>query len=101
MAQPGSAKARGVNDVIKRIRTQSAECVDELFRDGTAENPDAGLLVGDGFSYSDENCAVDEVCDGGDGGALRGDGGDGHNGGNGGNAGWYGGKRCCINEPGV
>ena len=32
VAKPGSAKARGVNDTIMRIRLQSADCADVLFR---------------------------------------------------------------------
>ena len=33
----GSVRERGVNIVIERIRQQSDDCVDILFRDGTAE----------------------------------------------------------------
>ena len=60
---------------------------------GTAERPDAGLLIGDGYSYSsfdDALCA--NGCNGGRGGLLFGNGGNGWNGGNGGNAGFFGGN---------
>ena len=89
---PGSARERGVTGVIARIKAKSAACVDVLFRDGTAENPNAGILGGDGFSYSLEgSCTGTAPCNGGNAGKLEGDGGDGWNGGTGGNAGWYGG----------
>lgn len=55
--------------------------------DGTADNPNAGLLVGNGFSYDATTCPTS--CNGGSGGIL-GNGGDGYNGGNGGSAGWFG-----------
>ena len=56
--------------------------------DGTADNPDAGLWVGDGFSYTAATCPTGS-CDGGSGGVF-GSGGNGYNGGNGGWAGWFG-----------
>ena len=87
----GSARALGVDATIKRIREKSQACEDVLFRDGTAENPNAGILVGNGFSFDESTCPVDETCHGGNAGALRGSGGKGHHGGNGGSAGWFGG----------
>ena len=64
----------------------------EFFRtfigDGTADNPDAGLLFGNGFSYDATTC-LGAICNGGRGG-IFGNGGDGFNGGNGGAAGWFG-----------
>lgn len=55
--------------------------------DGTAENPNAGLFVGNGFSYSSATCV--SSCKGGNAG-LFGNGGNGFGGGAGGNAGWFG-----------
>ena len=58
---------------------------------GTSGSPNAGLLVGNGYSYSafDTQCVGSTVCDGGRGGLLLGAGGNGYNGGNGGNAGLF------------
>lgn len=56
--------------------------------DGTASNPNGGLLVGDGFSYDAVSCPTGS-CNGGSGG-IFGSGGAGYNGGNGGWAGWFG-----------
>jgi len=55
---------------------------------GTADNPNAGLLFGNGFSYDSTTC-LGAICNGGNGG-LVGNGGNGFNGGNGGAAGWFG-----------
>ena len=74
---PGSARKRGVEQVIARIKDKSAACVDVLFRDGTADNPDAGLLGGDGFSYDSGTCPGVAACNGGNAGKLTGNGGDG------------------------
>jgi hypothetical protein len=52
---------------------------------GTATHPDAGLLFGNGFSYSATSCASGTACNGGRAG-LVGNGGDGFNGGKGGSA---------------
>ncbi|MFM8239242.1 MAG: hypothetical protein ACKOAW_02880, partial [Actinomycetota bacterium] len=57
--RPGSAKARGVDRTIERIRQKSKGCEDVLFGDGTAENPNAGLLVGNGYSYDVSTCSED------------------------------------------
>ncbi len=62
-----------------------------LFGDGTAQNPNAGILIGNGFSYDAETCPGISACDGGNGGLLLGSGGNGYNGGNGGSAGFFGG----------
>jgi hypothetical protein len=60
-----------------------------LFGDGTAENPNAGILFGNGFSWDASSCTGGVTCHGGNGG-LWGNGGDGFNGGHGGSAGWFG-----------
>jgi len=58
--------------------------------DGTADNPNAGILLGDGYSYTSyEAACTSGACNGGNGG-LIGDGGGGFAGGNGGSAGWFG-----------
>lgn len=60
-----------------------------LFGNGTAENPNGGILIGNGYSWTAETCTSGQVCAGGNGGLL-GNGGNGYNGGNGGAAGWFG-----------
>ena len=61
--------------------------------DGTADHPNAGLLFGNGYSFSaaDVTCVGATVCNGGNAGLLVGTGGNGWNGGDGGNAGLFGG----------
>jgi hypothetical protein len=54
---------------------------------GTASNPNGGILIGDGYSWTTGTCA--NSCTGGNAG-LVGSGGDGYGGGNGGSAGWFG-----------
>ncbi|MGI9186588.1 MAG: hypothetical protein ACR2J9_03545, partial [Gaiellales bacterium] len=83
-----------VSKVIAQIKRASAPCVGRLFGNGTAAHPDAGILGGNGFSYSALNCKGTAACDGGDGGRLQGNGGNGFNGGDGGDAGWYGAARA-------
>ena len=57
---------------------------------GTADNPNAGILMGNGYSYTSYGGACTSgACDGGNAG-LVGNGGDGFAGGNGGAAGWFG-----------
>ena len=61
---------------------------------GTPDHPNAGLLIGNGYSYSAIDagtggaCADGKVCNGGNGGLMVGDGGNGLNGGKGGNVGF-------------
>ena len=57
---------------------------------GTAEHPNAGLLIGNGYSYSAATPSDRAACNGGTGGLLAGNGGNGFDGGNGGNAGLFG-----------
>jgi len=68
-------------DVPKPI----ADVVRVFVGDGTVDHPNAGLLIGDGFSYDASTCAAGTACDGGRAGLL-GDGGSGFDGGSGGNA---------------
>ena len=57
---------------------------------GTADNPNAGILAGNGYSYvAHAGACITGACNGGIGGLL-GNGGDGFAGGHGGAAGWFG-----------
>ena len=58
--------------------------------DGTAANPNAGLLIGTGYSWTAQTCNQGAACTGGKAGVLWGSGGSGFNGGNGGSAGLLG-----------
>lgn len=64
--------------------TQFSSIIGIFIGDGTAEHPDAGLLIGDGYSYipgvddlPGRVCADGKACDGGRGGFLLGNGGTG------------------------
>lgn len=72
------------------VNTQRHPVITFLVSDGTLSHPNAGLLVGDGFSFDVITCAVDIRCHGGRAGLLYGDGGNGFNGGAGGKAGMLG-----------
>jgi len=67
-----------------------------LFGNGTPERPNAGLLVGDGYSFTENDvdvtpyCVYAQPCNGGNAGLLFGKGGNGFDGGSGGNAYFYG-----------
>ncbi|MBJ7401744.1 MAG: hypothetical protein JHC67_16030, partial [Mycolicibacterium sp.] len=67
---------------------QPGSVLQALFRNGTADNPNAGLLVGNGFSFDASTCPTGS-CSGGNGG-LIGNGGNAYNGGFGGDAGLFG-----------
>ena len=56
--------------------------------DGTADDPNGGIIFGNGYSWTAQSCP-NRSCNGGNSG-LIGDGGDGYNGGNGGSAGVFG-----------
>ena len=90
-ATAGGAPADPNIEVGAKAATVS-NLIADVFRifigDGTASNPNAGLLFGKGYSWTAQTCPSG-ACDGGRGG-LIGDGGDGINGGNGGSAGWFG-----------
>ena len=82
--QVGAAAA--VPDVV----TQIAQAIRFFVGDGTADNPNAGILFGNGYSYTTyEGACTSGACDGGNAG-LIGNGGNGFQGGNGGSAGWFG-----------
>ena len=59
-----------------------------FFGDGTASNPNGGILIGNGYSWTAQSCPTGS-CTGGNGGLL-GSGGTGYNGGDGGSASWIG-----------
>ena len=80
-AAAGTTAAQTANPIADFIRT--------FIGDGTADNPDAGWLFGNGFSYDAQSCVGVTVCNGGTSG-LIGNGGNGFNGGNGGAALWLG-----------
>ena len=65
-----------------------ADFVRQFIGNGTADNPNAGVLLGNGYSWTAETCPQGN-CNGGWGG-LIGNGGNGYGGGNGGPAGWFG-----------
>lgn len=61
-----------------------------LVSDGTLTHPNAGLLIGNGFSFDAVTCQAETKCEGGRAGLLYGNGGNGWGGGNGGSAGLMG-----------
>lgn len=68
---------------------QPGPIVTFFISDGTQDHPNAGLLIGNGFSYTFDSCSTGGVagtCNGGRGGLLLGNGGSGYGGGNGGRA---------------
>ena len=67
-----------------------ADVIRIFIGDGTATNPNAGLLIGNGYSWTAETCNQGTACNGGQAGLLFGNGGNGFNGGNGGSAGLLG-----------
>ena len=88
--QSGEPAYSGAADVAAAAPTAAVDDSVWLFGNGTAEHPDAGILIGNGYSYTSYAgaCAMG-ACNGGDGG-LIGNGGSGFSGGNGGSAGWFG-----------
>ena len=42
-----------------------------FFGNGTAEHPDGGILIGNGYSWTALTCTSGDACDGGDGGIFR------------------------------
>ena len=90
---PGVAASKSASKVA------AASVGDHVFSffvgNGTAEHPNAGILVGDGFSFTADdvggpNCTEGSPCNGGNAGLLFGSGGNGYDGGTGGNAYLYG-----------
>ena len=77
-----SATGALVNDPV-------ADFIRIFVGDGTATNPNGGLLIGSGYSRTAQTCTGTVACTGGNGGLL-GSGGSGYHGGDGGNAGLFG-----------
>lgn len=67
--------------------------------DGSLSHPDAGILVGNGFSFDGTTCATGASCNGGRAGLLFGNGGNGWNSGDGGSAGLIGNGGRGGNAP--
>jgi len=77
--------------------TQTPDFVAIFSGNGTLEHPDAGLLIGNGYSYTENDigvpgspCVAGSPCNGGNAGLLFGNGGNGWDGGTGGDAYVYG-----------
>lgn len=80
--QLGAASAKAANPVQNVIGV--------FIGNGTAAHPNAGLLVGNGYSWTAQTCNQGNACDGGRAGLLVGNGGNGFAGGTGGSAGLVG-----------
>lgn len=90
---PAAADLRAVTTAPASVSARAGAGPDSIvsffFGDGTAEHPNGGVIVGNGYSWTSETCTGVTACKGGNGGIV-GNGGDGYNGGNGGAAGWFG-----------
>lgn len=83
-----AAKPAGVN--LDGLDMGGRGLIGMFVGDGTAENPNAGLLIGKGYSYGTVEGDCASSCDGGRGGMLFGQGGNGFGGGSGGSVGLFG-----------
>ncbi len=87
-----TALAVGRRELGGRIASRSAGPTGGMLSlfigNGTADHPDGGLIIGNGYSYDQASCPTGS-CNGGNAGLL-GNGGNGYNGGNGGAARWFG-----------
>ena len=89
-ARPAAATAGTAPNAVPTAFAEANRSLwDVFFGDGTADHPDAGILVGNGFSFTAQTCTGTSACNGGNSG-LIGNGGNGWNGGNGGAAGLFG-----------
>ena len=86
----GAVSARAVGVSGWQPGQLVAGVVSIFVSDGTAAHPNAGLLVGNGYSFDALSCTGSAVCNGGRAGLLLGNGGAGWNGGSGGDAGLIG-----------
>ncbi|MDA0251550.1 MAG: hypothetical protein O3A42_11490, partial [Actinobacteria bacterium] len=93
-AKPAAATTSGESPAGSVVGTPIANPLQDFIRifigDGTAANPNAGLLIGTGYSWTAQTCNQGAACTGGKAGVLWGSGGSGFNGGNGGSAGLLG-----------
>ncbi len=85
-----SAATELISPAASATTNPIADFVRIFVGDGTADNPNAGILFGNGYSWTGYGgvCTAG-ACNGGNAG-LIGNGGDGYSGGNGGAAGWFG-----------
>lgn len=92
IAVPGAAAATTSSGEPAAAPTASAagnplqDFIGLFIGNGTAEHPNAGLLIGNGYSWTVQTCTQGKPCNGGQAGLLFGNGGNGFNGGNGGRA---------------
>ncbi|MEI7546184.1 MAG: hypothetical protein WCJ53_15330, partial [Mycobacteriaceae bacterium] len=83
----GSA-ARGASPSASAVGAwQPGSILRIFFGNGTEDNVNGGIIVGNGYSWTASTCTSGTACNGGNGG-IFGNGGNGYNGGNGGAAGW-------------
>lgn len=86
---PGARFAAG-SAAVNPVQQLAGTLVGTLVGNGTAAHPDAGILIGNGYSWTAETCNQGAACTGGRSGLLWGNGGNGFAGGNGGSAGLVG-----------
>lgn len=83
--EPGAAVATATataasSPVLPTVVWTPGSVISFFISDGTAAHPDAGLLIGNGYSFGPGTCAGSAPCDGGRGGLLFGNGGNGSDG---------------------
>ncbi len=87
---PTASSTASVSTASASAPEQPGSILRAFVGDGTADNPNAGILWGNGYSYTAyAGACTSGACNGGSGGVV-GNGGDGFAGGNGGAAGWFG-----------
>lgn len=90
LSSPPARLIRASLRPLSRVSIPFADIIGIFIGDGTVERSrDAGLLFGNGYSWTAETCPT-STCTGGRAGLLLGNGGNGYNGGDGGSAGWFG-----------
>lgn len=89
-AVPTAAQSRDPGAAAVVAPSPIQDFVGIFIGDGTAAHPDAGLLIGNGYSWTEDTCTQGAACPGGRAGLLSGNGGNGFAGGNGGSAGLFG-----------
>ncbi len=95
MAQPLAwttlaASRRELGSGSATVATGIQNFIGTFIGNGTAENPNAGILIGNGYSWTAQTCNQNKPCTGGRAGLLFGNGGNGVGGGDGGSAGLFG-----------
>ncbi|WP_431234630.1 hypothetical protein ACQ856_08830 [Mycolicibacterium psychrotolerans] len=89
MASPATAAATLRASALPTPEAAAQTIISFFVGDGTAAHPNAGIISGNGYTWTADTCASNTSCKGGNSGVF-GNGGDGFNGGNGGSAGWFG-----------